>query len=137
MQELESMMENNNQFFFVADIIQEGVHPEDARRHKRITARLFETANDRLFNQKEKYLLSTTFSLRNPPGDYSDVLMQCLLFYSEIPYKTVFQLQISTNIDWYKNIKPEGHHYEGHDFSNFRYPNDHLLLINGRSQRYI
>ena len=65
--------------------------------------------------------------MRVPSGEYSDFLIQCYLFYTTIPYKTVFFLKIHTNIDWHKKIKHGYHYYIGDDLSYFRYPDDEML----------
>jgi hypothetical protein len=154
MHELEAITENDNQFFYVGDIIQmkilftslrsfqmmgimpdelspyhfrESVHPEDAQRQGVATTQLFKIANELFVKKIKYYVISSNFKFRNPPGDYSNLLVQCILFYTEIPYKTVFLMQINTVIDWYKKIKHGYHYYIGNNISNFRYPDDKLL----------
>jgi DNA-binding CsgD family transcriptional regulator len=68
--------------------------------------------------------------LRNPEGKYAEILFQCYLFYSEIPHKTVYLLQIHTNIDWCKKIKHGFYYYSGKDISNFKYPDIEVLNNN-------
>ena len=57
------------------------------------------------------------------------VLMQLYIYYSTIPYKSVFVLKVHTNIDWYKKIKNGYHYYVGDDLSYFRFPDKELLTI--------
>jgi len=156
MKELEEMTEKNNQFFFIADIvlmkiiyssnrsmqmigippdeltpyhIRESVHPDDAMRFGRGNTQLFKIVNE-LYNKRNgTALLSTNIRIRNPLGYYSDLLFQCYLFYSSIPYNTVHLLQVHTNISWHKKNKHSCHYYLGNDLSNFRYPDEELLKI--------
>jgi len=51
------------------------------------------------------------------------------MYYSEVPYKSVFVFEVHTNIDWYKKHKNSHHCYLGDDLSNFRYPDEELLNI--------
>jgi len=54
--------------------------------------------------------------------------MQFYIYYSTIPYKSVFTLKVQTNIDGFKKNKHDYHYYLGEDLSNFRYPDDELLM---------
>ena len=51
------------------------------------------------------------------------------MFFSPIPYKAVFLIQVITNIDWYKMKKDRFHLYAGKDLSLFRFPDERLLEI--------
>jgi hypothetical protein len=154
MLELEAITEKDNQFFLVGDTLQmkilftsnrstqimgvrpdeispyhfrESVHPEDAQRHGLSTTQLFKITNELFINKGDSYILSSNFRFRNPQGFYSNLLVQCYVFYREFPYKTVFLVQVHTDIDWYKKIRHGYHHYTGNDISKFRYPDDKLL----------
>jgi DNA-binding CsgD family transcriptional regulator len=153
--ELEEMMEQNNQFFFVGDIIRmtilytskrsthiigvepdeitfyhlwEGTHPDNMMRHGLSRAKLFKMAHDLFVTKKEDMLLSTNYKFRNPFGEYANLLFQCYLFFSGIPCNTVYALEIITNIDWFNKIKHGYHYYLGNDLANFRYPDEDLLM---------
>jgi hypothetical protein len=152
--ELEEMMERNDQFFYIADLIQikviytskrskdmigiepadlnlyhmfEATHPEDTKRNSLGRATLLRLAHDLFMAEKGYKLLSTNFRVRNPEGNYSNLLMQLYLFYGTIPYKSVFLLKIHTNIGWCNTIKHGYHYYLGKDLSFFRYPDEELL----------
>ena len=154
--DLEEITRVNNQFFFVGDIVKmeigytsmrsfqmlgiepdeltpyhfrEGVHPDDALRQGLGTAQLFKIANELFIEKKGKGLLSTDLKIRNSAGYYSNQLIQCYLFYSESPVKTVYLLQILTDIDSFTKNKNKYHYYMGNDLSNFRYPDRELLMI--------
>jgi DNA-binding CsgD family transcriptional regulator len=154
--ELEELMERNNQFFFVGDILQmkikytskrsiqmiglppdevtpyhfrEGVHPDDALRFGLANTQLFKMVNEIFIEKKGTGLLSADLRIRNSQGYYSDLLFQCYLFYCEIPVKTVYLLQIHTDIDWFIKIKKKNHYYVGNDLSNLKYPDEELLKM--------
>jgi len=152
--ELEGMMEKNSQFFYIADIIQmkilftssrslqsigidpkevtpyhfmEAVYKDDIQRLNLGRSKIINMAQDLFIAKRGTGILSTNYRFKNPSGRYSDFLVQCYLFYTTVPYKTVFFLKIHTNIDWYKKIKHGYHYYIGTDLSYFRYPDDELL----------
>jgi DNA-binding CsgD family transcriptional regulator len=156
MMELEQMMEKNNQFIYVADIIQmkviftskrsmqmigvepadvtpyyfmEATHPDDIQRLNLGRAKIIKMAQDLFIAQEGFALLSTNFKIRNATGGYSHFLIQNYLFYTSVPYKTVFFLKIHTNIDWSKKIKHGYHYYIGDDLSYFRYPDEEMLQM--------
>jgi len=155
MLELDTMMTENNQFFYVADLLQmqilytskrsidmmgvepevlnpyhffEATHPLDISRLSMGRAQLFKMANDLFVAQKGTALLSTNFCIRNAEGVYANILVQLYLFFTTIPYKTVFTLKIHTNIDWFKKMTHGYHYYIGHDLRNFRFPDEPLLM---------
>ena len=144
MLDLEDMMEKNNQFFYVADLLQiqilytsqrskdmmgiEATHPADISRLSLGRAQLFKMANDLFLAKKGTALLSTNFRTRNAEGAYSNILVQLYLFYTEVPYKTIITLKIHTNIDWFKKLTHGYHYYLGNDLNYFRYPDEPLLL---------
>ena len=152
--ELERIMERNNQFIYVADLIQlkihftskgsraflgippeelsfyhfmEAVHPMDIQRLNLGRTKIVRLAQDLFIAEKGYNLISTNYKFRTPSGEYSDFLVQCYLFYTKLPYKTVFFLKIHTKIDWHKKIKYGYHYYTGTDFSYFKYPDEELL----------
>ncbi|MHC1778008.1 MAG: response regulator transcription factor [Lentimicrobium sp.] len=156
-QELEQMMAENNQFFFICDLIEikilytskrstqmigiepanvtpyhffEATHPDDIQRHSLGRSKLFKMANDLFISKKGNALLSSNVLIRNPLGKYNSLLFQCYLFYTEIPVKTVYLIQVHTDISWFKKIKHGYHYYIGTDLSLFRYP-DEILLKQG------
>jgi DNA-binding CsgD family transcriptional regulator len=152
--ELEELMEEKNQFIMAGDYLQlkilytsnrssqmfgiepadlnpyhfiEGTHPDDVLRHSQARAKNINLAKD-IFNAKGgQFLLSTNLRMRNTEGIYNDLLYQCFLFYSEKPIRTVYTLQIHTNIDWFKFKKKLFHYYIGNNMSMFRYPDEALL----------
>ena len=153
---LEEMMKCNNQFFFVADLIQvkllftskrsvemiginpvdvtpfhffEATHPDDIHRHSLGRSKLFGLAQGLYIAEKGNVLLSTNLRLRNPVGEYPNILIQCYLFYTLMPIKTVYEIQVHTNIEWFKKIKHGYHYYVGNNFSYFRFPDEEMLNL--------
>jgi len=154
--DLELMMERNNQYFFVGDLLQGNIiftskgsinmigvdpeelnpyhnikatHPDEVHRNVKGWAKLICLANDLLAAKSGCSLLSTNIKLLNPQGEYAEILFQSYLFYSEIPHKTVYLLQVHTNLHWYKKFKHGFHYYYGNDMSLFKYPDEALLKM--------
>ncbi len=99
--ELDQMLEKNNQFFYVGDILQmkfhyvsrqclnmlgiepaelspyhffEATHPDDMQRHTLGRAKLFKMAHDLYAEKKGTSLLSVNLKLRNTLGVYFETL---------------------------------------------------------------
>ncbi len=154
--EMEKRMENNDQFFFVGDLIQmkilftskgsskiigvepenitpyhffEATHPDDIERHSLGRTQLFKMAQELFIAKKGAALVSSNFRILSKDGKYKCLLFQCYLFYSEKPTKTVYVIQVHTNVDWCKKIQKENHYYAGNDLSLFIYPDEKFLQI--------
>lgn len=152
--ELEKMMEDNDQFFFVGDVIHfkvlftskrstqmigidpenvvphlffEATHPEDIYRYSLARTKLTALAQEFFIAEKGSALLSSNLKILGADEKYKCLLFQCYMFYSETPVKTVYILQLQTNVDWCPKIKKEPHYYLGNDLSNFKYPDENLL----------
>ena len=154
MLQLEEMMELNNQFFYIADVIQMNIlftskrsiqmigidpeeltfyqfmeltHPDEIPRLNLGRTKIIKIAQD-LFTAREGVrILSTDFRMRNPLGASSNILVQCYLVYTETPRKTVHFLKVHTNIDWWKKKDFGFHYYMGEDLVYFKYPDTELL----------
>lgn len=153
--ELEDMTENGNQFFFIGDIVQmqirftsnrsslmigidpdivnpyhifEVTHKDDLQHHKKAREKVFGLSGDLFIAGKGHEILSTNLRIRNSCGDYPNVLFQCYLFFSETPVRTVYILEVHTDIGWYKKLKLGYHYYLSNDLSWFRYPDEELLM---------
>jgi hypothetical protein len=152
--EMEALMENYNQFFFIGDVIKikilytskrsidviginpedvnlyhyfEATHPDDIQRHDMARSKLFALSQGLFIAEKGDALLSTNLKIRNPLGGFTQVLFQCYMFYVQA-YRTVYILQLHTDIGWYKKLSHGYHYYVGNDLSNFRYPDEKLLI---------
>jgi len=156
MKQLEELMEKNNQFFIAVDYLSlkilfasrlsekmlgikpeeldpfhfiDSTHPEDVQRHYQGRAKLINVAKELYISEKGGALLSSNLKMRNPEGEYSQTFFQCYLFFASFPYKTVYLLQVHTNIDWWKPAKNGFHYYVGNDLKLFRYPDTDILNI--------
>ena len=154
MRKLESLMEINDQMLIVMDLTQtkiiytskrsiemvgikpaendplkmmSKVHPEDLHRFGLGRSKLLDLDKDLFIAKKGAALLSTNIRMLKPNQEYADHLFQCYMFYSPIPHKSVYYLQVNTNIDWFKMHRDTFHYYVGDDVSLFAYPNDELL----------
>jgi len=152
--ELEEMMEKNNQFIYVGDMLNlkilfvskgclrmigidapeltpyhllELVHKDDAERFYAARMAFFKMSQDLFKEEKGESFISTSLRIRRPGGEYNHVLYQNYLFFHEFPVKTVYVLKVHTNIDWIRKIKNGFYYYAGKDISNFRYPDEKML----------
>jgi len=160
---LNELMEEHEQFITLADLSQikflfvsEGIrkmigveprelnpgnfvevtHPDDISRLGLLRAQTFVVEKEVLETDKGSALVSFTIRLRNPAGEYHNYICQAYFFYSPIPRKAVYALQVISKIDWFKPKKQYYHHYKGKDLSLFKYPDEQLLKISpGLSQR--
>ena len=153
---LEEMMRNNNQYLSVFDMLhmktlfvsqgcikmlgvqpeyltsyhfKEATHPDDLKRSELGLVKLFKIAHELFVAKKGEMVISSNFRMRSPGGNYINQLVQGYLFFSFLPIETVYMIHIHTDIDWFKKIKNGYHYYVGNDFSNFRYPDEELLMI--------
>jgi hypothetical protein len=153
--DLEKMTKERNQFFFVADLIQMKIlftskrsmdmmgvkpedlepsvfftatHPGDIQRHNLARTKLLNMGQDLFIERNGVKIISTNFRFRHLTDTFLNNLVQCYLFYSEIPYKTVFLLQIVTDISWFGKFQHGYHYFVGDDISFFRYPDEDLLM---------
>jgi hypothetical protein len=153
---LERMMEANNQFFFIGNLIHMKVffaskksmdligvrpknvdpasflisgHPNDLSRLVLARTKLITLGGELFVAKKGVAVISTTLRFQKSSGEYINQLVQCYLFYISEPHSTVFILQVNTDISWFKKIKHGYHYYVGNDLSYFRYPDESLLMI--------
>jgi len=152
---LEALMAANDQFFLVMDLTQvvilytskrsmemlgiepeknnpyemmARVHPDDLDRFGLGRSKLISIDKDLYINQCGSDLLSTNIRMLKTDQSYSDLLFQCYTFFSPIPHRAVFEIQVHTNIDEFCLKKDQFHYYTGNDVSNFRFPDERLLL---------
>ncbi|MBK9528477.1 MAG: helix-turn-helix transcriptional regulator [Acidobacteria bacterium] len=155
MQELEHFTERNDQYFFVGDLFQgrillasersiemigvdpakltpydnlQAVHPAEVHRNTNGWAKLLHMANELLDAKGGASLLSVNMKMRTPKGKYREVLFQSYVFYSRLPYETVYVLVVLTDLQWFKERTIGFHHYVGSDLANFRFPDRELLM---------
>jgi DNA-binding CsgD family transcriptional regulator len=155
MSEMEKLTEINDQFIYINDAIHmkvmftsarsrdligieacevspfhfmEVTHPDDIQRLNLGRAKVLKMAQELYIAKKGDALISTNFRMRTPEGTYSEFLIQCYIYYTEVPYKTAFFLKVHTRTDWFKKRKHGFHYYVGNDHSYFRYPDEKLLM---------
>jgi len=161
--QLEKVLVENDQFITVADLgqikflhVSEGirqmigveprelnpghfvevVHPDDLSRFGLLRAQTFVVEKEVLETDKGSALVSFTIRLRNSAGEYHHHICQAYFFYSPLPHKAVYLLQVISKVDWFKPKKNCFHHYKGKNLSLFRFPDEQLLKIcPGLSQR--
>jgi DNA-binding CsgD family transcriptional regulator len=154
--EAEEIMNKNDQFFYFGDLIlfkilytsklsmkmlgvdpaalnslnfYEALHPDDLKRNMLLRNMCTKIAHNLFVAEKGYQILSTNFQIKNAKGKYFNLLTQFFVYYSTVPYKSVFVFKVHTNIDWYKKHKYGYHWYLGEDLSKFRYPDEELLSI--------
>jgi DNA-binding CsgD family transcriptional regulator len=155
--EAEEMMEKNDQFFYFGDLILfqilyaskrsmdmmginpsalsgahfiTSVHPDDMDRNILGRSVLLKLGHELYVAKKGHRIVSTNLRIKNSQGVYNHILVQFYIYYSAIPYESVFVFKVHTNINWYKMGRHRYHYYLGDDLSNFRYP-DHELFMKG------
>jgi DNA-binding CsgD family transcriptional regulator len=111
------------------------VHPDDEEKLGQARARVYKLEREIFQAQKGSLLISFNLRLRNPADKYINLFVQEYMFYSPIPHKAVFLIQVITNIDWFKMKKDRFHLYAGDDLSLFRFP-DQILLETGPDLSY-
>jgi len=155
MLELDSYMDQNNQLFYITDVIgldikfiskrvktmfgidQDKVttgffltttHADDLRRHHLARIKLLSAAQEIYIQKNGTCIISSNFRGRNPEGGgYTNYLYQCFLFYSKIPYESTFLILVITDISGFDKIHKGFHYYIGNDPKVFRYPDEELL----------
>jgi hypothetical protein len=105
------------------------IHPEDEDRLGQARSLVFKMEKELFKAQKGSTLTSYNLRMRNPACVYTNLLFQDYMFYSPIPHKVIFFMQVVTNIDWYKMKKDRFHHYAGNDLSLFKFPDERFLEI--------
>lgn len=155
-QRLEEVMEDNSQFFSMANLgkmqfvynskrslqmmgtspeefnpghFLDAVHPKDFDRFGLARSQVFKIERDIYKSPEGSKVLSSNFRMKNPAGGYTNLLIQCYIFYAERPAKAVYDLQVYTNVDSYPFKKNHFHYYLGNDLSRFRFPDEELLCL--------
>jgi DNA-binding CsgD family transcriptional regulator len=152
--EMEEKLRNNNQFFYIADLLKIKIlftswgsqkiiglspeqvdpstffvlaHPKDQEQLNRAQAKLYKAGQELFIQQKGIFIVSVLIREKNGEGDYIDLLLQAYSFYSAI-HHTVFTLIAATDLTSIVTDKDNLHYfYAGNDLAMFRYPDDALL----------
>jgi DNA-binding CsgD family transcriptional regulator len=155
MKELDSYMDNNRQLFYITDVISleikfisKGVksmfgidpdkvktgffltttHPEDLKRHHLARSKLISVGEELYIQKSGTKIISSNFRGRKPKStEYADYLYQSFIFYSKIPYESVFLILVITDISAFEKPFKGFHYYIGNDPKIFRFPDKKLL----------
>lgn len=153
---LERAVAENNQFFFVIDLmqlrvryasltsrsmfgiepsaVQQGTffgrcHPNLQSRHSLARGKTIQFAQEIYIRKSGTLIHSSNFKLRNGAGVYFDSLHQIKMFYTDKPEDNVFVILVLTDLKNFKLAKHGFHYYAGNDKSKFRFPDEELLKI--------
>lgn len=110
-------------------IVFENGHPDIKKRYNAVRSKFFSLGQDLFSGQFEKWFLSTNLTVRNEKGLYVDLLFQCYLVHTKIPYHSVFVLMLHTDLTNIPKSKNGFHFYSAPDDSCFRFPDKRLLEI--------
>lgn len=106
------------------------IHPDESERLGLGKTHMMRVTQEIHTAKAGNALMSYTLKVRNSKGVYRTILGQSYFFYTELPYKAVFMIQIATDVSCYnKVVNRDGHYYVGNDMSLFRFPDDDLLRI--------
>lgn len=153
--ELEEKMKANKQFLIIGDLLKvqvfhasqgyydfygdipmesyplvnfERSHPSTKERHSVARNKLFKLSQDMYNNKWTNMFVTTNLIIRNRFEKYIDLMFQCYLVYSELPYHSVFVVMVHTDISNIAQMKHGYHFYSGTDESYFRFPDMSLLM---------
>jgi len=153
---LEEKLDSSGQFFLINDLIQlkgvyyskgaysffgakpgqmdpsvifNAIHPDDIKRFSNARVKLIKLGMEIFNNKLDKMCLSSNFRVKNSTGKYVDLLFQNYVCLNEAPHKTVFAIQVNTNITGMIKIRHGYHYYVGSDLSYYRYPDKDYLKI--------
>ena len=96
-------------------------HPDDQGRHHLIRAKLISIAQELYIQKGGTRIISTNVRAKNPEGRVVNLLYQCFLFYSKIPYESTFLILVITDISDFEKIHKGFHFYLGEDRRYFRF----------------
>jgi len=157
--DMEEKLRNNNQFFYIADLLKVRIlftswgslkilglsteqvdtstffvlaHPDFQEQLNRAQTKLYKEGQELFVQQKGICIVSVLIRKRNAAGDYINLLLQTYSFYSAT-HKTVFTMIIATDLSTQTLDKDSLHYYyAGNDPAMFRYP-DEMLLTEGHT----
>jgi len=151
--DMEEKLRNNNQFFYIADLLKIKIlftswgsskilglspeqvdtstffvlaHPDSQEQLNRAQTKLYKAGQELFIQQKGISIVSALILERNGAGDYINLLLQTYSFFSEI-HNTVFTLIVATELVTFKPDKDSSYYYAGNNPAMFRYPDETLL----------
>jgi hypothetical protein len=144
--EIEKITELNNQFVMVTDKLRmktlfvsnrslqligigqedfspyhllEATHPDDAHIYGQFLKKSLNIAGELFSEEDGARVLSVKVRLRNPQGLYTDSLVQVFLYYSGVPDKSVFSIEVISDLGVSK-INRAYHYFLGNKLSFFQ-----------------
>jgi DNA-binding CsgD family transcriptional regulator len=154
MKEMETELAERQQFFYIGDVVRlkilfvskgfekfigvkpnefdlssfmDRAHPEDKDRYALARIKFIKSGQDLFMSRSGRVFLSTNCRISDANGSFRQMIFQGKIFYSQVPYPTVFSLLVITALPFIK-IKRNGYHfYMGEDANYFRYPDARLL----------
>jgi len=151
---LERLLQQNNQFFFIGDIIRlkvlftskgsydllgiepanfdpaillSATHPNDLKRNSNTRTLTINAGQDLFIKRKGTVNISTYFKMKNKEGNYRNLLFQNYLFFSHLPDETVYTLMVFTDISQIHIAKNTYYHFSENENSDFRFPDAEML----------
>jgi DNA-binding CsgD family transcriptional regulator len=103
-------------------------HPDDLKRHHLARAKLISIAQELYIQKEGSRVISANFRGRQADGSYKNFLYSSYLFYSKVPYESVFLILVITDISGFGKIHKSFHFYNGTNCNMFRFPDDELLM---------
>lgn len=150
-----ALMRKNNQFFYIADMLQlkvlytcttikqvlgiepsdfdpgqefSSTHPDDLQRHSISRSKMIKICNE-LFNSGKDYIImSTNLRFQHAEGHYINFIVQGYAFSNILPKPSIYCLFVKTDIDWFGPLKHGYNFYVGKDMSYLRIPDKELIL---------
>lgn len=153
---LDQVTETNKQVFYISDVILLDIlyitksvqtlfgigpgkvpqgffltttHLDDADRHKLVRMKLLTVAQEFYIQKQGTKFLSVNVRARNKDGGYFNALYQAKVFYSKVPYESVFFMLVITDVSRYVKSHKYFHFYNGDDPHFFRFPDEELLKV--------
>jgi DNA-binding CsgD family transcriptional regulator len=151
---LERLLHQNNQFFFIGDIIRlkvlftskgskdlfgiepfnfdpaillSATHPHDLKRNSDTRTTTINAGQNLFINRKGTVNMSTNLRMKNKEGIYRNLLFQINLFFNAVPNETVYILMVFTDISHIHIAKNTYYHFSENDNSHFRFPDAEML----------
>ena len=155
--ELDEMMQTNNQLFYLSDAILLNIlyitksvttifgiapekvsqgffltttHPDDFKRHHLARIKLIGIAQELFIQKMGSRIICMNLRAKNAEGTYFHAFYQAKLFYSTVPYESVFLKLVITDITKLDYFNNKVFFYNGEDHRFFSYPDHPLFTAN-------
>jgi len=153
---LEDRLKKRNQFFYIADVVRlkllfvskgckkilgvnpndfdlstmiDKMHPDNKSRYGLARVKFIKMGQDIFVRRSGQSMISSNFRIMSGSGKYLDILSQGYMFYSLLPYQSVFSLLVISDLSEFRISRHGYHFYQGDDLGYFRYPDAQLLKM--------